>query len=237
MGGSTMTPAALARLAERLGCVVKRTYGMTEAATVATSHHGDPPERGRETDGRVVGEAEIVIVDPADGCRRPAGVTGEIWLRGPEMFSGYALPSQTAGAIADGGWLRTGDLGVFDDEGWLRIVGRIKELIIRGGENIASAEIEELVEAHPSVTQAVAVGYPDAILGERVAIVVVADAGFDLDACRGWFAQRGVAKFKTPEALVPLDTVPMTATGKPDRIALKAYVAELMTERQAAPST
>ena len=231
MGGSTMTPTALARLAERLGCVVKRTYGMTEVATVATSHDGDPPERGRETDGRAVGEAEIVIVDPADGNPRPVGETGEIWLRGPEMFSGYALASQTADATADGGWLRTGDLGVLDDDGWLRIVGRIKELIIRGGENIASAEVEGLLEAHPMVSQAVAVGYPDEILGERVAGVVVADEAFDLDACREWFVDRGVAKFKTPEAIVHLEEMPMTLTAKPDRLALKDHVAELMAER------
>jgi acyl-CoA synthetase (AMP-forming)/AMP-acid ligase II len=230
MGGSTMTPAALARLAARLGCVVKRTYGMTEAPSVTTSHDGDPPARGRETDGRVVGEAEVVIADAADGTVLPAGERGEIWLRGPEMFSGYAEQSQTDGVITPGGWLRTGDLGVFDDEGWLRVVGRIKELIIRGGENIASAEVEGLLEAHPLVRQAVAVGYPDELLGERVAGVVVGDARFDLDACRDWFVERGVAKFKTPEAIVHVDEMPMTPTGKPDRLALEALVAELIAE-------
>jgi cyclohexanecarboxylate-CoA ligase len=230
MGGSTMTPAALARLAERLGCVVKRTYGMTEAPSITTTHDRDPPARGRETDGRVVGEAEVVIVDATDGTRLPAGERGEILLRGPEMFSGYAVESQTDDAITVDGWLRTGDLGVIDDEGWLRVVGRIKELIIRGGENIATAEVEGLVEAHPLVSQAVAVGYPDAILGERVAGVVVADAAFDLDTCRQWFADAGVAKFKTPEAIVHVDEMPMTPTGKPDRLALKTHVAKLMSE-------
>jgi cyclohexanecarboxylate-CoA ligase len=230
MGGSTMTPAALAHLAARLGCVVKRTYGMTEAPSVTTSHDGDPPSRGRETDGRVVGEAEVVIVDAADGTVLPAGERGEIWLRGPEMFSGYAEHSQTDHAITADGWLRTGDLGVLDDEGWLRVVGRIKELIIRGGENIASAEVEGLLEAHPLVSQAVAVGYPDEILGERVAGVVVGDERFDLDACREWFVERGVAKFKTPEVIVHVDEMPMTPTGKPDRLALEALVAELIAE-------
>jgi len=230
MGGSTMTPAALAHLAESLGCAVKRTYGMTEAPSITTSHGGDPPERGRDTDGRVVGEAEVVIVDATDGTRLPAGERGEIWLRGPEMFSGYAVGSQTDDAISADGWLQTGDLGVLDDEGWLRVVGRIKELIIRGGENIASAEVEGLLEAHPLVNQAVAVGYPDEILGERVAGVVVAEPAFDLDSCREWFAERGVAKFKIPEAIVHLDAMPMTPTGKPDRLGLEAYVAKLMAE-------
>jgi cyclohexanecarboxylate-CoA ligase len=230
MGGSTMTPAALARLAARLGCVVKRTYGMTEAPSVTTAHDGDPPARGWETDGRVVGEAEVLIVDAVDGTVLPAGERGEIWLRGPEMFSGYAEGSQTDRAITADGWLRTGDLGVLDDEGWLRVVGRIKELIIRGGENIASAEVEGLLEAHSLVSQAVAVGYPDEILGERIAGVVVGDARFDLDACREWFVECGVAKFKTPEAIVHVDEMPMTPTGKPDRLALQALVAELIAE-------
>jgi non-ribosomal peptide synthetase component E (peptide arylation enzyme) len=119
---------------------------------------------------------------------------------------------------------------MFDDEGWLRVVGRIKDLIIRGGENIASAEVEGLLEAHPLVSQAVAVGYPDEILGERVAGVVVGDARFDLDACREWFVERGVAKFKTPETIVHVDEMPMMPTGKPDRLALEALVAERIAE-------
>jgi cyclohexanecarboxylate-CoA ligase len=233
IGGSSMTPDALAHLAERLGCVVKRTYGMTEAPTVTTLHTGDPDERGRDTDGRAIADADVIVVDPADGKRRDAGEVGEIWVRGPEMFAGYAIAGQTTDAVAEGGWLRTGDLGVLDRDGWLTISGRIKELIIRGGENIASAEIEGLLESHPRVQHAVAVGYPDPILGERVAAVVVADADFDLDACRRWFAERAVAKFKTPEMIVPVAEIPMSATGKPDRVALRRHVAMLLTDHAA----
>ena len=228
MGGSSMTPAALALLGDRLGCVVKRTYGATEAPTITTLHVGDREDRGRETDGRPVGEAEVIVVDPADGSRRAPGEVGEIWIRGPEMFAGYALSGQTADAVADGGWLRMGDLGVLDDEGWLTVVGRIKELIIRGGENIASAEVEAILESHPGVQQAVAVGYPDPILGERVAAVVVADSDFDLDGCRRLFSERGVARFKTPEAVLHVDSIPMTATGKTDRAELRAYAARIL---------
>jgi len=225
MGGSTMTPAALASLAEQLGCTVKRAYGCTEAPTVATMHASDPPEKGRETDGRPCGEAEIIVVDPGDGTPLASGLIGEIWLRGPEMFAGYALPEQTAEAVTDDGWLRTGDLGVIDHQGWLTVAGRIKELIIRGGENIATAEIEGVLESHPAVRQAVVVGYPDQILGERVAAVVLADADFDLEACRRWFADRGLAKFKTPEAILHVGSIPILPTGKPDRIQLKNYAA------------
>jgi acyl-CoA synthetase (AMP-forming)/AMP-acid ligase II len=228
MGGSTMTPAALAELSDRLGCIVKRTYGATEAPTMTTMHAGDPEEKGRLTDGRAVGEAEVIVVDPADGTPREAGDVGEVWVRAPEMFAGYAAAAQTAEAVADGGWLRTGDLGLMDKEGWLTIAGRIKELIIRGGENIASAEVEALLEAHPSVRQAVAVGYPDRTLGERVAAVVVAKDDFDVEACRRWFTERGVAKFKTPELVVHVGAIPMLVTGKADRAKLKMYVSTIL---------
>ena len=233
MGGSSMTPAALTLLGDRLGCVVKRTYGATEAPTITTWHVGDPEDRGRETDGRSIAEAEVIVVDPADGARRTPGEVGEIWIRGPEMFAGYALNGQTADAIADGGWLRTGDLGVLDDEGWLTVVGRIKELIIRGGENIATAEVESILESHPGVRQAVAVGYPDPVLGERVAAVVVAESDFDLDGVRRLFSERGVARFKTPEAVLHVESIPVTATGKVDRAALRTYAARILTNEAA----
>lgn len=226
MGGSTMTPAALAQLGERLGCIVKRTYGMTEAPTVATLHAGDPPDMGRKTDGRAVGAAEIKVVDPTGLQSLEAGEVGEVWIRGPEMFVGYADAGQTADAVTEDSWLRTGDLGFLDDQGWLTIAGRIKELIIRGGENISSAEVEGHIESHPAVRQAVAVGYPDLIMGERVAAVVVADKDFTLDACREWFNTRQVAKFKTPEFILHVESIPMTPTEKPDRQALRVLVAE-----------
>jgi len=228
MGGSSMTPTALAELADRLGCVVKRTYGATEAPSMTTMHAGDPAEKGQQTDGRPVGEAEVLVVNPADGTNHPIGEVGEVLVRAPEMFAGYALAAQTEQVITEGGWLRTGDLGYLDHEGWLTIAGRIKELIIRGGENIASAEIEALLESHPDVRHAVAVGYPDHILGERLAAVVVADRGFDLQACRRWFSELGVAKFKTPETIVHVDEIPITATGKADRAGLRAHVATIV---------
>ena len=231
MGGSTMTPSALAGLAERLGCTVKRAYGCTEAPTVTTMHDKDPVYKGRETDGRPVGQAEIVVVDPADGTPLDSGQVGEVWLRGPEMFAGYADADQTAEAVTRDGWLRTGDLGVIDSDGWLTIAGRIKELIIRGGENIATAEIEAILESHTVVRQAVAVGYPDPILGERVAAIVVASGEFDLEECRRWFAERGFAKFKTPEVILSVASIPMLPTGKPNRVELKAYAADAIVAR------
>ena len=106
----------------------------------------------------------------------------------------------------------------------IEIVGRTKDVIIRGGENISTADVEAVLEAHPAIRQAVAVGYPDPLMGERVAAFVVTDDAFDVDAARAWFAARGVAKYKTPERIVVVASVPLLATGKPDRAALRRSV-------------
>lgn len=223
-GGAGVTPAFVTEASARLGCRVKRTYGSTEAPTVTTSGPDDPEDRARETDGRALGGVELRVVDPETRRAMRPGERGELWLRGPELFAGYADPEQTAAAMARG-WFRTGDLAVVDADGWLTIVGRIKDVIIRGGENISASEVESVLEAHESVRQAVAVGYPDERMGERVAAFVVAPATFDLDECRRWFAARGVARFKTPELVVNLDEMPTLAAGKPDRAALRARLA------------
>jgi len=220
-GGAGVSPAFVTAATQRLRCRVKRTYGSTEAPTVATSGAADPFERARDTDGRAIGDVTLRVTDPANGRHLPPGEVGELWLRGPEVFVGYADPDQTRAAFHRG-WFRTGDLATMDGEGWLTVVGRIKEVIIRGGENIAAAEVEAALEAHPAVSQAVAVGYPDDVLGERVAAFVVTGGGaFALDDCRSWFSQRGVARFKTPERVITVDSLPLLATGKPDRAALR----------------
>jgi acyl-CoA synthetase (AMP-forming)/AMP-acid ligase II len=211
-GGAGVTPAFVDEASERLGCVVKRTYGSTEVPSVTTSYAGDPPERARTTDGRVVGDAQI----------RLSPASGELEVRGPEMFVGYVDAQQTRDAMTDDGWFRTGDLAAIDD-GWLTITGRLKDVVIRGGENIGTGEVEAVLEAHPAVRHAVVVGEPDDRLGERVAAFVV--GALDLDECRRWFAERGVAKFKWPERVVAVDALPVLASGKPDRTALRARLA------------
>jgi cyclohexanecarboxylate-CoA ligase len=225
-----VSPAFIAAASEGLGAIVKRSYGSTEAPTVSTCTNDDPPERCRETDGRAVGDVVIRITDPLSGRARRAGQEGEVWIRGPELFAGYSDAAETAASMHRG-WFRSGDLGVLDEQGWLAITGRIKELIIRGGENISSSEVERALELHPGIRQAVVVGRPDDRLGERVvAFVVGAVAGtdvIDVAECRRWFAEHGVARFKTPELVVQLDEVPLLAAGKPDRSALKARAATL----------
>ena len=220
-GGAGVSPAFVAAATEQLGCRVKRTYGSTEAPTVTTTTAADPVEQARETDGRAVGEVELRVSDPGSGRALAPGLQGELWVRGPEVFVGYADPEQTRAAFRRG-WFRTGDMASVDTGGWLTVVGRIKEVIIRGGENIAAAEVEAALEAHPAVRQAAAVGYADPVLGERVAaFVVTGGEPFGLEDCRDWFAQRGLARFKTPERVVIVDSLPVLAAGKPDRAALR----------------
>ena len=223
-GGATVTPSFVQMAEQQLGCVVKRTYGSTEAPTVTTSFAGDDPERAVSTDGRAVGEVELRVSDPGTGRILDSGHTGELWVRGPELFVGYADPADNRPRIAKGGWFRTSDLGVVDD-GWLRIVGRVSDVISRGGENISASEVESALEAHPWVHHAAAAPYADTVMGERVGAVVVARDDFDLEECRRWFAERGIAKYKTPERIVHVPSLPTMASGKVDRMACRDLVA------------
>ncbi|MGO8860005.1 MAG: AMP-binding protein [Acidimicrobiales bacterium] len=221
-----VSPAFIEAAQTGLGAIVKRSYGSTEAPTVSSCTNGDPPERRRDTDGRAVGDAAIRIADPTTGRWRAPGHEGEVWIRGPELFAGYADREDTAASMHRG-WFRSGDLGVMDEGGWLAITGRIKELIIRGGENISSSEVERALELHPGIKQAVVVGRPDERWGERVVAFIVGSGDIDPAECRRWFTEHGVARFKTPEIVVHIDEVPLLAAGKPDRASLKERAASL----------
>ncbi len=227
-GGASVSPAFVDATSEAFGCRVKRTYGSTEAPTVTTSGPDDAVERARDTDGRALGDVELEVHDPETSARLGPGAVGELWLRGPELFAGYVDPDTTAGVLSERGrWFRSGDLGLLDQEGWLQVVGRLSDIIIRAGENISASEVEAVLEAHPDVRHAVAVAVPDPDVGERVAAFVEATAPFDLAACRAWFSARGVTRFKTPEMVVQLDTLPVLAAGKPDRAAMRTMAADV----------
>jgi cyclohexanecarboxylate-CoA ligase len=209
-GGAGVSRAFVEEASAALGAVIKRTYGSTEAPSVATSGAADPADAARAHDGHAIGEVELRVVD------------GELQVRGPEVCVGYLDAAHNRDAFDADGWFRTGDLATLDGDGWLTIVGRLKDVIIRGGENISTAEVEHELEAHPDVRHAVAVGYPDALMGERVAAFVVGAPSFDVDAARAWFETRGVARFKTPERVIVVDALPTLPTGKPDRDALRS---------------
>ncbi|HWD53200.1 MAG TPA: AMP-binding protein [Acidimicrobiales bacterium] len=224
-GGMGVTPEFIDIARQEFGATVKRTYGSTEAPTVTTCTADDGADRARDTDGHSVGEALIRVVVPGTNRKVPTGERGEVVLRGPELFVGYGDEGQTRAAVRQG-WFATGDLGTIDADGWLTIVGRDKDVIIRSGENIASAEVERLLELHPGVRQAVVVGCPDPRVGERVAAFIVGDRALDVEECRRWFTAQGVARFKTPELVVHLEEIPLLGIGKPDRPALRARLSE-----------
>ncbi len=224
-GGMGVTPEFIDIARQEFGATVKRTYGSTEAPTVTTCTAEDGADKARDTDGHSVGDAVIRIVAPGTNRKVAAGEKGEVVLRGPELFVGYGDEAQTRAAVRQG-WFATGDLGTLDADGWLTIVGRDKDVIIRSGENIASAEVERLLELHPGVRQAVVVGCPDQRVGERVAAFIVGDSALDVEECRRWFATQGVARFKTPEVVVHLEEIPLLGIGKPDRPALRARLTE-----------
>ncbi len=219
-GGAGVTASLARAAAERLGAVVKRTYGSTEAPTVTTSQPGDPVQAGWETDGRPTGAVELRVDD----------ATGELSVRGPELFVGYGHgacggdTAQTSPALDTDGWFHTGDRARIDG-GWLTVLSRLRDTIIRGGENVDPTEVESVCAQLPGVREAVVVGYPDEEMGERVALVVVADTEPKQDAVREHCAAAGLARFKMPERVLRLDELPTRTIGKPDRTAIRALLA------------
>ena len=223
-GGTTITEDFARFAHDQFGATVKRSYGSTEAPVVTSSFPGDPPERGWTTDGRVIGDAELAIRNATSGAPVADGEEGELWLRGPELAEGYVDREQTDASFVDG-WFRTWDRAVLED-GWLRVSGRSGDVIIRGGMNVSASEIEAALERHPAVREAIVVGYPDDVYGERIGAFVVSDEPVDRESCRRWFTQYGLAKYKVPDTVVVVDSIPVLATfQKPDRAALRDRLA------------
>ncbi len=198
---------------EKFGCTVFESWGLTEAAPLGTSNRAAKRKVGSV--GVPFPGIEIQIQNPETGEPVPAGENGEICLRGPNVMKGYwNLPEETEEALA-GGWLHTGDLGHLDPDGYLYVVDRVKNMIIRGGLNIYPRDIEELLHEHPAVLEAAAVGVPDPQYGEEVEAFVVlkGDAAAThqelLDYCR-----EHLAKYKTPKAVHFIDQLPKSGVGK-----------------------
>ena len=209
------------------GGVLMPLYGCTELMAVTCCHPGDPLERRAGSDGSpALDGVEVTLVGP-DGGDVPTGEEGEICYRGPGAVLGYWRdPERTAATVDGTGRHHTGDLGQFDEHGYLRVTGRIKDIIIRGGTNISAAKIEGYVAAHPSVAQVAVVAYPDERLGEKVCAVVVPRPGEQptLDDLTAFLRQRDIAAQKLPEKLLLLDALPMTATGKVQKFVLREQV-------------
>ncbi|GAC1657764.1 MAG: AMP-binding protein [Candidatus Dormibacteraceae bacterium] len=216
-------------------------YGMTETSPVSTQTKiGDPLEKQVGTVGRIHPHVEVKIIDPESGLVVERGVTGEICTRGYSVMLGYwNNPEATAAAIDASRWMHTGDLGVMDDDGYLNIVGRIKDMIIRGGENVYPREVEEFLYGHPDISDVQVIGVPSEKYGEEVMAWVRLREGASLTGeeltahCKG-----KIATFKIPRYWKFVDGFPMTVTGKIRKVEMReAAVRELGLEKAAATTT
>jgi acyl-CoA synthetase (AMP-forming)/AMP-acid ligase II len=230
-GGSLVPPEIGRRWHQRFGVTFTITYGLTEASPVITqSSPSDSLELQISTVGRPLPHVECDVADPQSGTPVALGERGEVRVRGWQVMAGYfGDPEATGEAITPDGWLRTGDLGQFDEGGYLRITGRAKDMIIRGGENIYPAEIEASLRAIDGVAEAVVVGVPDDRYGEvPAAFVKLADgAELTLETMRAALDGR-IARFKVPSHLRVVDQFPITPSGKVQKYKLREQFAEAL---------
>ncbi|GAA4663535.1 class I adenylate-forming enzyme family protein [Gordonia humi] len=220
VGGATVPEALIAR-ADAAGIVAYRAYGSSEHPTVSAGSTADPIDKRAGTDGRVQPGNRVRIVDDA-GLDLPVGVDGDILTSGDELFAGYRDGSLDDAAF-DAGWFRTGDVGHLDAEGYLTITDRKKDIIVRGGENIASREVEDVLGAHPRVADVAVIAAPDPRLGETVAaFVVLRDGDLTPTEAADFFVAHGVARQKAPTVIRVVAELPRTALGKVEKSALRA---------------
>lgn len=207
-----------------LGANVVSAWGMTENGAVTTTLPGDDPSRSVNTDGVPLNGVEVRVVDDA-GDAMPTGEPGRLLLRACSNFGGYLKRPQWNNTDAEG-WFDTGDLARLDEQGYIRITGRSKDVIIRGGENIPVVEIESLLYKHPAVQQVAVVAYPDERLGERACAVVVPKPGHEIDLASvvSFLKDNKVALNYIPEKLIVSDAMPATPSGKIQKFKLREMV-------------
>jgi long-chain acyl-CoA synthetase len=212
-GGAAMPVEIFRAFEEAFGCIVLEGYGLSETSPVASFNH---PGRERKVGsiGTPIRGVEMRVVDDK-GVEVPAGEVGEISIKGHNVMKGYWQRPDATAAVLQDGWFRTGDMGRIDPDGYFFIVGRKKELIIRGGYNVYPREIEEVMHEHPAVAEAAVIGVPHPALGEEVAAAVVLKPGETVtaDELRSWVAER-VAAYKYPRHVWLVDDLPKTSTGK-----------------------
>jgi len=224
---ASLPPTVMAELEETFRVPVIESYGMTEAAHQMASNPLPPAERKPGSVGLPAGPQMACMDD--DGNLLPTGETGEIVIRGASVTAGYANDTQANEAAFTDGWFRTGDLGHFDEDGYLFLSGRKKEMINRGGENTSPREVDEALLEHPAVAQAVAFAVPHPTLGEDVAaaVVLLGEANVKEQDLRE-FAFTRLAEFKVPSRIVFVDAIPKGPTGKLQRIGLHEQLAPLL---------
>ena len=241
MAGSPCPVEVMRNVVDRMHMAeVTICYGMTETSPVSTQTSADDDvDRRTSTVGRVHPHVEIKIIDPASGECVERDVPGELLTRGYSVMLGYWNdPEQTAEAIDAAGWMHTGDLATMDRDGYVNIVGRSKDMIIRGGENVYPREIEEFLYTHPAIRDVQVVGIPDERYGEEIAALVIAREPGTIDAedvrefCRG-----KIAHYKIPRYVISVDEFPMTVTGKIQKFKLRDQAIEWLDLRSAVVDT
>lgn len=235
-GGSPMAPKVLDQVVEKLPQVrVRQSFGMTETAPVVTmlrdEDHRDPEHPTRRLSvGRAAPHCEIRVVD-ADDTDLPAGEVGEILVRGENVMLGYWNQPELTAQTLRGGWMHTGDLGRLDTDGYLYVVDRLKDMIVTGGENVYSAEVEKVLARHPAVVGCAVVGVPDDQWGERVhAVVVLGPEEATAEELREWVGGQ-IARYKAPRSFDFVDELPLSTVGKVLKRAVRADVIRRIGEK------
>ena len=227
IGGAAIPPELVRRMRDTLGCPVITRYTSTEAGVTTSTLATDSPDVIATTVGRPTPEVELRISAPGDGDALGRGEVGEVLCRSSAMMRGYWRdPGLTDQVVDADGWLHTGDLGVVGEDGNLRLVGRLKEMYIRGGYNVYPTEVESVLVEHPGVARAAVIGTPDPVLGEvGVAFVVAAPdanrASVSREELRAWCRER-LADYKAPDRVIVVDDLPTTSMLKVDKRALAA---------------
>jgi fatty-acyl-CoA synthase len=227
-GGSMLTPARVDTIEARFGAPLATTFGMTETcgSALLTAPLADSPDVRRTSAGRPLPGTEVRVVD-LEGEVLRVGETGELLLRGARLADGYHDdPPATARAIGTDGWLHTGDLAEVDEQGGVRIAGRLKDMIKTGGENVTPDEVEDVIAEHPTITRAAVVGVPDQRWGELVTAFVVPAPGTTVDPERlAAHCRTRLSTFKVPRRWNVVDELPLTASSKVQRAELRRRAA------------
>ncbi|EJU1292793.1 TPA: medium-chain fatty-acid--CoA ligase [Escherichia coli] len=231
--GGTTIPKKVARECQQRGIKLLSVYGSTESSPHAVVNLDDPLSRFMHTDGYAAAGVEIIVVDDARKTL-PPGCEGEEASRGPNVFMGYFdEPELTARALDEEGWYYSGDLCRMDEAGYIKITGRKKDIIVRGGENISSREVEDILLQHPKIHDACVVAMPDERLGERSCAYVVLKAphhSLSLEEVVAFFSRKRVAKYKYPEHIVVIEKLPRTASGKIQKFLLRKDIMRRLTQ-------
>ena len=231
--GGTTIPKKVARECQQRGIKLLSVYGSTESSPHAVVNLDDPLSRFMHTDGYAAAGVEIKVVDDARKTL-PPGCEGEEASRGPNVFMGYFdEPELTARALDEEGWYYSGDLCRMDEAGYIKITGRKKDIIVRGGENISSREVEDILLQHPKIHDACVVAMPDERLGERSCAYVVLKAphhSLSLEEVVAFFSRKRVAKYKYPEHIVVIEKLPRTVSGKIQKFLLRKDIMRRLTQ-------